>query len=170
MKLLVLFVCIYSCLSIAKTRVGEWAAYDYEEATPSSSIKGTLIKEIVEEKRMQSIATGKVVNHVRISEKLVFGSEGYQAKDTSKWIPESEYLNGFELNVYVAKCRFWDDVGTIEKVKVKAGQFTSCRLKNQDIWIGVVPFNDILNIYNDGQTFRRYELVKFAWKKKPGER
>lgn len=166
MKLLIAVVFLYSSFSLAGSRVGEWAAYDYEETTATNTIKGTLLREIVEEKKMQS-PSGKLENYIRVSEKLNFESEN---KEVSKWVLEKDYLNAFDLNMYMLKCRYSTALGEIEKVKVKAGQFTSCRVKDTETWIGVVPFQHVLSIHNDGAIFKRYELIKFAWKKKPNEK
>ncbi len=163
MKLLLALTLLYSGICSAGSRIGEWAAYEYEETTKISTIKGTLVKEIIDEKKMQSPA-GKSINYVKVSEKFNFEAED---KEVSKWIPESEYLNSFELNLYMLKCRFSKNVGEIEALKVKAGQFSSCKIKDQETWISIVPFNVVLSISNDGTTFRRAELVKFSWKKKP---
>lgn len=166
MKLVVVLLLFYSFSSLAKTRVGEWVAYDFEETTATSSFKGILLKEIVEEKIMRS-PQGRMIKYVRVSHKLDFESE---PKESSEWVPESEYLSTFDLNVYMLKCRLSTAVGTLEKVIVKAGPFNSCRVKGQDTWVGVVPFGHVLHIFNDGKVFRRYELLNFSWSKKPGSK
>ena len=101
MKFLLLIVFLYSGLTLAKSRIGEWAAYNYEESNPESTTKGTLIKEIIDEKRMRS-PDGKLINYVLVSEKLNFESK---TKSISNWIPESEFLTGIELNIFMLKCR-----------------------------------------------------------------
>ena len=163
MKILMTFVLFFCGVSLAKSRIGEWAAYDYEETTTTTSVKGTLLKEIIAEKKMTS-PNGKVENYILVSEKFLLGAE---SKELSNWILEKESLNAFDLNLYVFKCRFSNVLGEIETVKVKAGQFTSCRTKDQDHWVGIVPFHLVLSISNDGHIFKRLELVNFSWKKKP---
>lgn len=163
MKLLISLIILYTSISLAKSRVGEWAAYDYEEKTATSSIKGTLIKEIVETKRMAS-PSGKVINYLKISEKLL--PVGFAPTETFKWEPESQYLKNWDLNFYLVKCRFIKKVGDIETIKVKGGKFTTCHVKDQNSWIGAVPFNHVLYIQDDENLFRRFELIKFSWKNK----
>ncbi|MBL7545242.1 MAG: hypothetical protein JNL11_15595 [Bdellovibrionaceae bacterium] len=163
MKVLITLVFLYTSLSLAASRVGEWAAYDYEESTPTSSLKGILIKEVLAVKRMKS-ASGKLENHLQVSSKLL--SSGAATKEVIKWEPETQYHNALDLNLYVLKCRFIAKIGKIEKIKVKGGSFNACHVKDQDTWVGVVPFNFILHIRNEPQLFQRYELINYSWKKK----
>lgn len=163
MKMLIFFAIFCTQFAVAKSRVGEWAAYDYTEATPSSSIQGTLIKEIVEEKNVIS-ASGKSEKHFRVSEKMLNSSGAVAVSEN--WVPASQLANVIGANLGVLKCRFIRTIGAIEKIQVKAGRFSACRLKDQDVWVGAVPFNQILNIHQEENLFRRYELVKFSWKNK----
>jgi hypothetical protein len=163
MKLLLSLLFLYTSVSLAKNRVGEWAAYNYEERTATSYIKGTLIKEIVEVKK-QADPNGKLVNFLKISEKLL--PIGSPPKEVFKWEPESQYLPNLYLNFYVFKCTFIKSMGTIEKIKVPAGKFNTCHVKDQNSWIGAVPFNHVLFIQDEENLFRRLELIKFSWKRK----
>lgn len=163
MKLLLSLLFLYTSVSLAKSRVGEWAAYNFEERTATSSVKGTLIKEIVEIKKMAG-PNGKLVNYLKISEKLL--PIGSAPTEVFKWEPESQYLPALFLNFYVFKCTFIKSIGSIEKIKTSAGKFKTCHLKDQNSWIGVVPFNHVLFIQDEENLFRRLELIKFSWKKK----
>lgn len=163
MKLLLSFLFLYTSVSLAKSRVGEWAAYNYEERTATTSVKGTLIKEIVEVKK-QAGSNGKPVNYLKISEKLM--PIGSAPTEVFKWEPESQYLPNLFLNFYVFKCTFIKSMGTIEKLIVPAGKFNTCHVKNQNSWIGAVPFNHVLFIQDEENLFRRLELIKYSWKRK----
>lgn len=163
MKLLLSLLFLYTSISLAKSRVGEWAAYKYEERTPTSAIKGTLIKEVIEVKKMAS-PSGKTINYLRISEKLL--PVGAAPSEVFKWEPESQYLPSLHLNFYVLKCMFIKKMGSVEKIKVTAGTFNTCHVKDQYSWIGPVPFNHVLFIQDEENIFRRFELIKYSWKKK----
>lgn len=164
MKLLISLLILSTSVSLAaKSRVGEWAAYKYEERSATTTIKGTLIKEIVEIKRMQS-PTGTLENYLKISEKLL--PIGSAPTEIFKWEPESQYLKLWDLNIYLLKCRFVKKIGKIETLKMSAGKITTCHVKDQNSWVGAVPFNHVLYIQDDENLFRRLELHKFSWKKK----
>ncbi len=164
MKLLISLILLYTSVSLAaKSRVGEWAAYNYEERTATSSAKGTLIKEIIEVKRMAS-PSGKMMNYLKVSEKLM--PIGSNPTEVFKWEPESQYLKQWDLNFYLLKCKFIRKIGDIETLKTSAGKIVTCHVKDQNSWIGAVPFNHVLHIQDDENVFRRFELIKFSWKKK----
>lgn len=150
-------------MSFAKSRIGEWAAYDYVERTEKSEIKGQLIKEIIqaEDKKLPS---GEKVTLVKVSETLITG--GRNANEKFYWTEDTNLFTKFELNLYVQLCRFQSRLGKYEKVSVKAGQFGACKIKDQESWIGAVPFSTLLYMTNDGTTFKRYELMNYGWKKK----
>lgn len=156
-------VLLFASLSMAKSRVGEWAAYDYQEDTATTSIKGILLKEVLEETRMRD-SNGKMQAHLKVSETLSVA--GVPVQETIKWESVSQYRSNFDLSVYVFACCFMKDIGTKEKIKVKAGKFDACREKDKDSWVGVVPFNHLLFIQTEETVFRRYELIKYSWKKK----
>jgi hypothetical protein len=163
MKLLIVLVFLCTGAAFAKSRIGEWAAYDYEESTTTSSVKGLLYREILDEKKMLG-PDGKMASHLKIGEKLLYPTT--QTKEVIKWEPSAQYYTNLGLNVYVFKCRFFKNMGNIETIKVKAGKFKACKVKDQNSWIGVVPFNHLLFIQDEPNLFRRYELVKYGWKKK----
>ena len=163
MKMLFSLLFLYTSISLGKTRIGEWAAYNYEERTATSNIKGTLIKEIIEVKK-QPGPNGKLINYLKISETLM--PIGSAPSEVFKWEPESQYLTNLFLNFYLFKCSFIKSIGTIEKIKVPAGKFNTCHVKDQNSWIGVVPFNHVLFIQDEENLFRRLELIKFSWKLK----
>lgn len=150
-------------MSFAKTRVGEWAAYDYIEKSKTSEFQGQLIKEIIDSEE-KKLPTGEKVTLVKISEKLI--SNGRNFNEKFYWTEDTNLFNKFELNLFMQFCRFQKSLGKYEKITVMAGNFTTCKIKDQENWIGVVPFSTILFMTNDGTTFKRYELIHFGWKKK----
>jgi hypothetical protein len=153
---LLLVLLTVSTVSFAKGRIGEWAAYDYTEKTEKSEIKGQLIKEIIEAED-KKLPTGEKVTVVKVSEKLILNG---RAGD------ETNLFTKFELNLYVQLCRFQKSLGSYEKINVKAGKFGACKIKDQESWIGAVPFSTLLYMTNDGTTFKRFELINYGWKKK----
>tara|TARA_B110001454_G_C12723312_1_gene436614 strand:- start:31023 stop:31514 length:492 start_codon:yes stop_codon:yes gene_type:complete len=163
MKLLLSLLFLYTSVSLAKSRIGEWAAYNYEERTATRSIKGTLIKEIVEVKKRAG-PNGKLVNYFKISEKLL--PIGSAPMEVFTWEPESQYPPNLFLNFFVFKCTLIKSMGTIEKIKVPAGKFNTCHVKDQNSWIAAVPFNHVLFIQDEENIFRRLELIKYSWKRK----
>lgn len=158
-----LLVLTVSTMSFAKSRVGEWAAYDYIQRTESSEIQGQLIKEIIESED-KKLPTGEKVTLVKVSEKLI--TNGRNANEKFYWTEDTNLFNKFELNLYVQLCRFQKSLGNYEKISIKAGKFGSCKIKDQESWIGAVPFSTLLYMTNDGTTFKRYELMNYGWKKK----
>lgn len=163
MKKLMLALLTVSTITFAKGRIGEWAAYDYVEKTEKSEIKGQLIKEILESED-KKLPTGEKITVVKVSEKLVLNGRADDEK--FYWTEDTNLFTKFELNLYVQLCRFKSTMGNYEKISVKAGKFSACKIKNQESWIGAVPFSTLLYITNDGTTFKRYELINYGWKKK----
>lgn len=160
---LLLVLLTISTVSFAKGRIGEWAAYDYVEKTEKSEIKGQLIKEIIEAED-KKLPTGEKVTVVKVSEKLILN--GRAGDEKFYWTEDTNLFTKFELNLYVQLCRFQKNLGSYEKINVKAGKFGACKIKNQESWIGAVPFSTLLYMTNDGTTFKRFELINYGWKKK----
>lgn len=163
MKVLICLAIFCTQFAFARSRIGEWAAYDYTEVTNSTSIQGTLVKEIIEEKQVTS-SNGKSEKFFKISEKMLNGGGAIALSDS--WVPASQLVNVIGSNLNILKCRFIKSVGSVEKIQVKAGRFTACKLKDQEVWVGAVPFNQVLSIQHDETVFRRFELVKYSWKNK----
>lgn len=162
-KKLTLALLTLSTISFAKGRIGEWAAYDYVEKTEKSEIKGQLVKEIIETED-KKLATGENVTVVKVSEKLILN--GRAGNEKFYWTEDTNLFTKFELNLYVQLCRFQSRLGNYEKISIKAGKFGACKIKDQESWIGAVPFSTLLYMTNDGTTFKRYELINYGWKKK----
>lgn len=152
-----------SLFSYGKSRVGEWAAYSFIEKTPTSEINGEFIKEVVESIDQKS-PTGEVITMLKVSEKKI--TRGKNVEEKFYWSESTNYFNKIELNLYLQLCRFKSSLGNYEKIKIKAGTFSSCKIKDQNNWIGTVPFSTLLFMTQDETTFRRFELIDYGWKKK----
>ena len=147
----------------SKSRVGEWAAYEYVEKTATKEIKGQLIKEVLQTED-KLLPSGEKVTLLKISEKLI--TNGRTQNEKFFWDEDTNHFTKFELNLYVQMCRFQLRMGSFEKITVKAGNFSACKIKDQESWIGAVPFSTLLYVSNDGTTFKRFELLDYGWKKK----
>lgn len=161
--IITLLLLTISSFSFAKSRVGEWAAYDYIEKTDSTELRAHLIKEIIESED-KKLPSGEKVTFVKISEKILTNGKNYSEK--FYWTEDTNLFTKMELTLYVQFCRFQSRMGSFEKISIKAGKFSSCKIKNQESWIGAVPFSTLLYLSHDGTTFKRYELIDYGWKKK----
>ncbi|MCB0368683.1 MAG: hypothetical protein KDD45_04355 [Bdellovibrionales bacterium] len=162
MKKIIIFILTLSAISFARSRVGEWAAYDYTEKTAQSDLQGQLVKEVIGEQK--KVINGEKVTLLNINERFV--ASGRQIKERSYWDVDTSFFNKFELKLFVFLCRFQSRMGKYRHITVKAGSFDTCKVKDQENWVGAVPFGTVLSIIDDGTTFRRYELINYSWKKK----